>query len=88
MMAAIPNHPELQTSHHFLKLQGAWNETEEQISAARRYYNAAVAEYNSAIQSFPANALINRSKFPERRYLEFDEKETKNISAKTLFNNR
>lgn len=88
MIADIYKHPELQTSEHFQKLQAAWNETEEQISAARRFYNATVADYNNAIETFPANALLNKSKFPERRYLEFDENETKNISAKDLFNQR
>lgn len=88
IMVVVHKYPELKTTNHFIKLQAAWNETEEQISEARRYYNAAVSDYNNAIQTFPANALINKSTYPERRYLKFDEDETANISAKTLFNDR
>jgi LemA protein len=85
LMKHITTYPELKTGTLFLQLQGSWNETEEQISAARRYYNATVAEYNSAVQSFPANILMNKTSYPEKKYLEFSEEEKENISAGKLF---
>ena len=85
LMVDITKHPELKTSHHFIRLQAAWNETEEQISAARRYYNAAVSEYNNAIQTFPANVLINKTSYPARKFLEFPENEKENVSARNIF---
>ena len=36
-----------------MQLQRSLNETEEQLSAARRTYNAAVTSYNSSLQEFP-----------------------------------
>jgi LemA protein len=77
--------PELKTSQHFLKLQAAWNETEEQISAARRYYNTSVKEYINAKQTFPANFLVNPVKFPEKNYLEFGAQSHNNPDAHNLF---
>jgi len=41
----------------FLQLQAALNEVEEQISAARRAYNASVLEYNNALEMIPTNVM-------------------------------
>lgn len=43
----------------FMHLQKALVETEEQISAARRAYNAAAMEYNNAIEMFPTSLFAN-----------------------------
>lgn len=51
------SYPELKASDNFMQLQRALNETEEQLSAARRTFNAAVTDYNNAIQTFPSNLL-------------------------------
>ncbi len=56
---AVENYPELRANENFLQLQAALNETEEQISAARRAYNASVTAYNTAIQSVPTNLIAN-----------------------------
>jgi LemA protein len=86
LMVSVENYPDLKASQNFLRLQSAWNETEEQISASRRYYNAAVAEYNNSIQTFPANVLIDSSRFTTKKVLEIETTERQNISAKELFN--
>jgi LemA protein len=86
-LVSVENYPDLKANQSFLKLQGAWNEVEEQISAARRYYNASVTEYNNSIQTFPANLIIDSSKFCPKKVLEIDEVERQNISAKELFKN-
>jgi len=80
-----PNHIELKSNQNFLKLQAAWNETEEQISAARRYFNASVTEYNNSVETFPANILMNKNKYPIKEYLEFTEEEKSSLSAGNLF---
>ena len=49
------NYPDLKSSASVLMLQRTLNEVEAQIAAARRTYNAAVTEYNTQIESFPAN---------------------------------
>ena len=40
--AVAENYPELKASENFLQLQRSLNETEEQLAAARRTYNASV----------------------------------------------
>ena len=59
IMVAVENYPDLKANQNFLQLQGAMNEIEEQISAARRAYNAAVTDYNNAVEMFPTNILAS-----------------------------
>jgi LemA protein len=53
LFAVAEAYPELKASQNFLQLQADLTDTEDKISAARRYYNATVMHYNTAIQSFP-----------------------------------
>jgi LemA protein len=87
IMVQVENYPELKANQNFLQLQGAWNETEEQISAARRTYNAAVNSYNNACEQFPTNVMAGLMNFQLKTYIEIPEEERKNISAKDLFGN-
>ena len=53
LFAVAEAYPDLQASENFLRLQEDLTDTEDKISAARRYYNATVNAYNTAVQSFP-----------------------------------
>ena len=53
LLAVAENYPDLKASQNFLELQEELTDTEDKISAARRYYNATVMAFNTAIQSFP-----------------------------------
>ena len=50
-------YPDLKANQNFLLLQSSLNEVEEQLSAARRAYNAAVNSFNNAIEMFPSNLM-------------------------------
>jgi len=56
---SFENYPQLKASENFLKLQGAINETEEQLAASRRFYNASVNEYHNKIEMFPSNIVAS-----------------------------
>ncbi|MEH1897588.1 MAG: LemA family protein [Nostoc sp.] len=49
IIVAVEAYPELKTNDHFIQLQYSLNEVEEQLSAARRFYNSAVTEYNNMV---------------------------------------
>lgn len=85
IMVSVENYPDLKASNNFLDLQASWNETEEQISASRRYYNAAITDYNNSIQTFPASLIANQFNFSPKKVFEIEETESKNINAKELF---
>ena len=55
VMVQVEAYPDLKASANVIQLQKSLNEVEEQISASRRAYNAAVTEYNLAIHIFPNN---------------------------------
>jgi len=53
LFAIAEAYPELKASENFLSLQEDLTDTEDKISAARRYYNATVMRFNTGVQSFP-----------------------------------
>mgnify|MGYP002785218437 FL=1 len=85
-MVSVENYPDLKASDQFTMLQRSWNETEEQISAARRAFNAAVTSYNNAVDKFPSNLFANMFGFKRKEVFEIPEAERQNLSAKALFN--
>ena len=85
LLLMAENYPELKSSNNFLQLQASWNETEEQIAASRRFYNAAITDYNNGIQMFPSNIVAKMFGFKERQVFIATETEKVGISAKKLF---
>ncbi|MGR9086885.1 MAG: LemA family protein [Gammaproteobacteria bacterium] len=86
IMVQVENYPELKANQNFLQLQGAWNEIEEQISAARRAYNATVLSYNNACEQFPTNLMAGLMNLELKAYIEIPDEERRNVSARELFN--
>ncbi|MDO8599237.1 MAG: LemA family protein [bacterium] len=54
LVAVAEAYPDLKASANYRKLQEELAETEDQIAAARRIYNANVAEYNTTTEQFPS----------------------------------
>lgn len=48
LRVTVEKYPDLKASENVMMLQRSLNETEEQLAAARRSYNAAVLEYNNS----------------------------------------
>jgi len=57
IMVAVEDYPELKSDQTMLQAQRTYNEVEEQIAAARRFYNASVTSLNNSIEIFPGNLL-------------------------------
>ncbi|MCH8274382.1 MAG: LemA family protein [Armatimonadetes bacterium] len=53
VIAVVEAYPELKSSAHFMRLQEELSETEDSIANARRYYNAAVRDFGTMLDSFP-----------------------------------
>lgn len=85
IMVAVEAYPDLKASQNFLQLQAALNEVEEQISAARRAYNATVTEYNNAVETIPSNFIALLMRYKRKAVMETPEHERENISVKKLF---
>ena len=87
LMVNVESYPDLKANQNFLNLQSTWTESEEQIAASRRTYNASVTNYNNAIMMFPGSILAGMLNYQQIAVLANTEEERKNISAKELFNN-
>ncbi len=70
LLAVAENYPELKASESFLNLQQQLAEVEDQIQYARRYYNGAVRDYNTRVQSFPSNIIASLFNFKEEEFFE------------------
>ncbi|MCX6694956.1 MAG: LemA family protein [Candidatus Altiarchaeota archaeon] len=57
LMVSVENYPQLKANENFLHLQASLTEVEEQISAARRAYNAMVLDYNNAVEMLPTSIV-------------------------------
>lgn len=85
IMVAVENYPDLKANQNFLQLQASLNEVEEQISAARRAYNAAVTELNNAVEMFPTNLLAPMMNLKRRAVFETSDQERQNVNVGQLF---
>ena len=86
IMVAVENYPDLKANQNFLQLQGTMNEVEEQISAARRAYNAAVTDYNNAVEMFPTNILASMMSYKLKKVFEISEEQRQDVDTDKLFN--
>jgi LemA protein len=64
----IENYPDLKASDNMLHLQKALTECEEQISAARRTFNAAILQYNNRVEVFPHLLVARLFGFRRRNF--------------------
>ncbi len=90
-MINLENYPEIKAHDSFLHYQRTSVECEAQISAARRFYNSCVNEYNSAIQMFPNNIIAPIFNFTPRTSFKINEQTREFILQKrkdSAFNER
>jgi LemA protein len=85
IMVAVENYPDLKTNQNFLLLQGSMNEIEEQISAARRAYNAAVTDYNNAVEMLPTNIIARMMSYKSKKVFEISEEQRQDVDTDALF---
>ena len=72
LLAVAESYPELKASANFLALQDELSLTEDRIQAARRFYNANVADFNRRVQSVPSNLIAGLFRFREADYFQIE----------------
>jgi LemA protein len=75
LFAVSEAYPELKANQNFLDLQAQLVDTEDKISASRRFYNSGVRDLNTKIQTFPSNVVSSLFHFVLREFFEVDEAE-------------
>lgn len=70
LFALSEAYPDLKANQNFLALQRELADLENKIAAARRFFNNAVSEYNTATEQFPAVLLAGPFGFKPREFFE------------------
>lgn len=67
LLASVDKFPEIRALPEFQNLRRELTDCENRITAARRFYNLAIEEYNTALRMFPANILAAKLRMNSRQ---------------------
>ena len=70
LFALAEAYPDLKPNTNFLQLQEELAVIEDKIAAARRFYNSAVQDYNTAREQFPASMIAGSFGFGPRDFFD------------------
>ncbi len=75
IFAVAEAYPDLKANTNFQDLQAELVDTEDKIQASRRFFNAAVRDFNTKLQVFPTVIIAGMLGFTKRDFYELDEAE-------------
>ena len=67
LLSVVEKYPDLQAGSHFSGLRAELTDTHNRITAARRFYNLAVNEFNATLRQFPANLVGALTRLARRK---------------------
>ena len=70
LFALAEAYPDLKANENFKDLQDELSVIEDKLAAARRFYNAAVQDYNTSREQFPNSIVAGMFNFPEREFFD------------------
>lgn len=82
LMVAVENYPDLKSQSVMQEAQRAYMDVEENIAAARRFYNASVNSLRNSLQVFPGGLIAKISGVTDMPLFEADEASRQPVSAK------
>ena len=82
---SVENYPDLKSSQPMVQAMSSLSEVEENIAAARRFYNAAVNDLNNAVEIFPSSLIANMLNIKQAVFFETPENEKQSIQAGDYF---
>lgn len=81
LMAVAENYPQLKADQNFQQLQAELSDIENKIAAARRFFNSATNEYNTAVTQFPAVLIARMFGFKEELFFELSDAEKSDVAT-------
>ena len=73
LFALAESYPDLKANTNFLQLQDELSDIEDKLAAARRFYNSAVQDYNTAREQFPGSLVAGSFNFESREFFDVGE---------------
>ena len=86
LFAIAEAYPELKADANFRDLQDKLSHVEDEIQMSRRYYNGAVRNLNTMVESFPTNFVAGQFRFQKAEFFEIGDaaaREAPKIDFKT-----
>ncbi len=82
----VENYPDLKSNQTMVQAMQTFNETEEHIAAARRFYNNALTDLKNAVEIFPSSLIAKFLNIKaDQPFFEIDETEKARIDVKDYF---
>lgn len=81
LMVNVENYPQLKSDQTMANAMQTYNELEEHIAAARRFYNSAVNDINNSIEIFPSSLVAGMLGLSVYPFFEAREEAKKEINA-------
>jgi len=75
----MENYPELSSYENAKQLQIAILDTEDQLQAARRFFNSNISIYNQMLVTFPHSIIASIIKFKEKSFFEISKEKKSDV---------
>ena len=82
LIIAVEKYPDLQGAKAFSGLQTQLERTELRIKVARKDFNAAIADYNKSVKTFPTKLVASVLGFPAKEGFQSDAGADKSVEIK------
>ena len=86
LFAVAEAYPELKADANFRDLQDKLAGIEDEIQLSRRYYNGAVRNLNTMIESFPTNLIADGFHFTKAEFFEIGDEAARQVPRVELKN--
>ncbi len=85
VLARVEAYPDLKASENMLHLQRELADIEDNISAARRFYNSACTDLKTAVETFPSSIIAGMVHIEQMPYFEADDASRAAVDLKGAF---
>lgn len=86
IFVSVENYPQLKSDQTMVEAMKAYQDAEEHIAAARRFYNSAALELKNAVEIFPSSFVAGILGVKPADFFTVDDRERQPISAEEFFN--
>ena len=86
LMVSVENYPDLKSQETMVEAQRVYSDVEENISAARRSYNANVTALRNSIQIFPGSLIAAMAGVKNEPMFEIADTDRKPVDASNFLN--
>ena len=80
LKVSVEAYPELKANQNFLELQSELSDIENKLAAVRRFFNSVTKDYNTQVQSFPANLIAGSFGFHKESMFEISAEERATVT--------